>query len=74
MDHFNYHSLKKFIYENCHLPDVPPATQIAEEGIMVYEMQLLLLKKVEELTLHAIQQHEEIAALKQQIRDFKNNR
>jgi hypothetical protein len=39
-----------------HLPDVPSESQVAKEGIDLAAMQVKLLQKVEELTLHAIAQ------------------
>jgi len=47
-----------------HLPDMPAAGEVAKNGIKVGEMDALLLKKVEELTLYIIQQQKEIDALK----------
>jgi len=57
--------LKKYIAENKHLPDVPSAEDLAEEGgIDVGEMNKLLLKKIEELSLYMIQLQEEVELLK----------
>jgi len=59
--------LKKYITKHNHLPDVPSAAEIEEAGgTDVGAMNILLLKKVEELTLHVIQLQEEIETLKQQ--------
>jgi hypothetical protein len=46
--------LEKFILANKHLPGVPTAEQVTKVGIEVGEMNAILLKKVEELTLHII--------------------
>jgi len=46
--------VEKFVQENKHLPEVPSATEVEENGVDLMEMNVLLLKKVEELTLHAI--------------------
>lgn len=46
--------LERYIKENKHLPGVPSATEMEENGLNLKEMNLLLLKKVEELTLHLI--------------------
>ncbi|WP_422360787.1 hypothetical protein [Reichenbachiella sp.] len=43
-----------FINENHHLPEVPSAKEMEANGMNVGEMNLLLLRKVEELTLHLI--------------------
>lgn len=39
-----------------HLPGIPSASDVAEHGVTVGEMQAKLLAKVEELTLHVIEQ------------------
>ncbi|QQT24839.1 hypothetical protein [Sphingobacterium spiritivorum] len=52
--------IEAFIKTNKHLPDIPPAQKIAEEGLSVGEMNRLLLKKVEELTLHLIAKDKKI--------------
>lgn len=56
-----------FIDANGHLPEVPTAQQVAEDGVSLGEMNALLLKKIEELMLYTLQQQKEIDALKQQM-------
>ncbi len=56
--------LRSFIEKNKHLPEVPSAKQMEEDGIKVGEMNLLLLKKVEELTLYVLQLKEELDKVK----------
>lgn len=58
--------LKRYISENRHLPDMPSETEVAGDGVSVGEMQALLLRKVEELTLYTIQQQEMIERLREQ--------
>jgi hypothetical protein len=48
--------VESYIKANKHLPEVPSAKQMEEEGLNLKEMNLMLLKKVEELTLHLIEQ------------------
>ncbi|MBK8802888.1 MAG: hypothetical protein IPN71_12720 [Fibrobacteres bacterium] len=48
--------IESFTKSHKHLPEVPSATEIAKNGLDLTEMNLVLLKKVEELTLHAIAQ------------------
>jgi hypothetical protein len=48
--------VEQFVQENKHLPDVPSAKQMEEEGVGLAEMNKLLLQKVEELTLYLIEQ------------------
>ncbi len=44
-----------YVKEHRHLPEIPSAADIARDGLDLAEMNLLLLKKVEELTLHLIE-------------------
>ncbi|WP_313384640.1 hypothetical protein [Chishuiella sp.] len=46
--------------ENNHLPDMPSAKEIQENGLKVGEMNNLLLQKIEELTLLLIEQNKKI--------------
>jgi hypothetical protein len=47
--------VKSYIDENKHLPELPSAKEMEAKGIDVGEMNMLLLKKVEELTLYVIE-------------------
>ena len=47
--------LEQYILKNKHLPNVPTQDEISKDGIDVYEMNAVLLKKVEELTLYVIE-------------------
>lgn len=65
-------SLKSYINENKHLPEVSSAKEIEKSGGMnIGEMQTILLKKVEELTLYILKQQEEIDALKKEVNKNK---
>jgi hypothetical protein len=59
--------IEAFIKKNHHLPKVPSATEIDEKGLSLKAMNLLLLEKVEELTLHAIAQQKLIESLSERI-------
>lgn len=63
--------VEDFIIENNHLPDVPSAKQVAEEGYSQHDMNKILLQKIEELTLYTIQQQKEIQELKAQLNKKK---
>lgn len=58
-------TLKKYVLENNHLPDVPAAEEM-KDGIEIGKMNKMLMQKVEELTLYVIQLNEEIQELKNQ--------
>lgn len=47
--------VNNFIRENGHLPEIPSAQEVKENGISLVEMNKILLKKVEELTLYVIE-------------------
>ena len=55
--------LNKYIQENKHLPEVPSAKEFEQGGVNVSEMNMLLLKKVEELTLYVIELEKKVNAL-----------
>ena len=52
-----------YIQEHQHLPEIPSASRMQEEGMSVDQMVVKLLQKVEELTLYTIQQEERIKEL-----------
>nr|WP_321485487.1 choice-of-anchor J domain-containing protein [uncultured Draconibacterium sp.] len=56
--------LENYLEENKHLPGIPSGKEIETDGFSLSEMNLLLLKKVEELTLYVINQQKEIEELK----------
>jgi hypothetical protein len=49
------HEVESFIKENKHLPDIPSAAEFKESGVGLGEMDNMLLRKVEELTLYMIE-------------------
>ena len=66
---YNLRSLEeveKYIQNNEHLPEVPSAREFKENGYKVGEMDGLLLKKIEELTLYVIELKKEIESIKAQ--------
>ncbi len=65
--------LETFLKENNHLPNVPSAETMQKEGISLKEMNLILLQKIEELTLYTLQQQKEIDALKENFENKENN-
>lgn len=59
-------AVEAYIKEHKHLPEIPSAAEIQDNGLDLAEMNLLLLKKVEELTLHLIEKEK-----KESIQDRK---
>jgi hypothetical protein len=56
--------VEQYIKENHHLPSVPSAAEVEKNGINIGQMNEILLKKVEELTLYMIQLKKEYEELK----------
>jgi hypothetical protein len=63
--------IESFIKANHHLPDVPSASEVEENGIDLAQMNAKLLQKIEELTLHVIAQQKEIDNLKKIVVEVK---
>ncbi len=66
--------VEAFVKENKHLPGVPSASKMKEEGMSLSEMSNLLLEKVEELTLHLIRVEKENRALKAEMERMRNEK
>ncbi|PTY02778.1 hypothetical protein DB347_22790 [Opitutaceae bacterium EW11] len=58
--------VESHIKEHKHLPGIPTADEVAAKGVNVGEMQSALLAKVEELTLHLINQEKRLQKLEQE--------
>src|SRR6187401_2958120 len=65
--------VKKFIDENNHLPNIPPAAEIEKNGVQLGDMSKRLIEKVEELTLYILKLQDQIDDLKKQIPVKKEN-
>jgi hypothetical protein len=57
--------VETYIKQNNHLPEVPSAAEIKKNGVEIQEMNMTLLKKVEELTLYTIELNKKIEQLRQ---------
>ncbi|CAD5265017.1 MULTISPECIES: hypothetical protein [unclassified Imperialibacter] len=55
---------KAYIEQNKHLPGIPSSDKMQQNGVNLLEMNMKLLEKVEELTLHLIDQNKQLAAQK----------
>jgi hypothetical protein len=64
--------VEQFVQENKHLPDIPSAKQMEEDGVGLAEMNKLLLQKVEELTLYSIEQQNNLKKKQAEIFELKN--
>ncbi|MBL8026608.1 MAG: hypothetical protein JNL74_09365 [Fibrobacteres bacterium] len=55
--------VENYIKSHSHLPDIPSAKEINGDGLDVVDMNLRLLRKIEEITLHLIDQEKKIKTL-----------
>jgi hypothetical protein len=58
--------LQTYIHQNKHLPEVPSAKEMEQNGIKLSEMNMILLRKIEELTLYVIEQNKIITQLREE--------
>lgn len=63
---------EQFIQENGHLPEVPKAEEVEANGIQLGEMNKILLKKIEELTLQVIQLNKTVEKQEKTLELMKN--
>ncbi len=56
--------LKIFIQKNKHLPNIPSAKEVSENGLQVGNMQRMMMEKIEELTLYILELKKEIDQLR----------
>ncbi|OAN77878.1 hypothetical protein A8B82_11760 [Sulfitobacter sp. EhC04] len=61
--------VRAFIDTNSHLPEVPSEAHIKANGVDLTEMQMVLLKKVEELTLYTLEQEDVISTQQAKLAD-----
>jgi len=59
--------LEKYITKNRHLPEMPSAIEVASNGQNLGEINLKLLKNLEELTLHLIEKDKQIQKQQNQL-------
>jgi hypothetical protein len=59
--------VEKFVNENNHLPNIPSAKTIEEQGLSVADMQRLQMEKIEELTLYLIEKDKQIDSLEERL-------
>lgn len=64
--------LQRYISTNKHLPDVPSAADMVNNGLDVARMDASLLQKIEELTLYMIQLKQENETLQKRISALEN--
>lgn len=60
----NLFETEQFIKKHKHLPNLPSAEEVEKSGIVLEEMNMILLQKIEEMTLQMIEMKKEIEVLK----------
>lgn len=60
--------LERFIAEHKHLPGIPSAKEVSEQGVDLGQNQAKLLQKIEEMTLYLIEQHKKFAAQEEMMK------
>lgn len=63
--------VEAYIKQNKHLPEVPSANEVEKNGLDLGDNQAVLLKKIEELTLYAIDQQKKIDDLQSQVKNLQ---
>ena len=70
---------KEYIFENKHLPEIPSAKEMETNGVELGDMNMRLLKKIEELTLYQIelleemeQQNKRLQEVEKELQTLKN--
>jgi hypothetical protein len=64
--------LERYINTHKHLPNIPSADEIKNNGVNVGETNSMLLQKIEELTLYIIEQNKKIENLQKEVDIIKN--
>jgi hypothetical protein len=64
--------VEQFVKDNKHLPDMPAASEVQENGYNLHHMNVKLLQKVEELTLYSIEQEKTIKMLLGKMEQLEN--
>ncbi|MGC4037074.1 MAG: hypothetical protein QM764_14035 [Chitinophagaceae bacterium] len=64
--------VEKYIKVNNHLPEMPTACEVEKDGLDIGDNQVLLVKKIEELTLYVIGLNKKIEEQSEEIKRLKN--
>jgi hypothetical protein len=64
-------SLEEYVKKYHHLPEIPAAAEIEKDGLKLGEMNTLLLKKVEELSLYLIEKDKQATEQQKKINELE---
>ncbi|MHA4894138.1 hypothetical protein ACXZ1K_05245 [Pedobacter sp. PWIIR3] len=65
---------ENYIKKSNHLPGIPSAAEVKANGVDLGEMNLKLLQKIEEITLHLIEQQKAIETMRKEILSLKKGK
>ena len=68
----NLEELEKYVSTHKHLPEIPSAGELKKTGYNMGEMDDLLLRKIEELTLYIIELQKEVDQLQEKLKESEN--
>jgi hypothetical protein len=63
--------LEEFINENGHLPESPTEKEVEENGVLLGEMNLKLLQKIEEQSLYIIQLNKKLIEVQKRLQELE---
>lgn len=66
--------LDNFIKNNKHLPNIPNAKEVKENGLSIGEMQTKQMEKIEELTLYILELNKRLTSLEEENKNLKENK
>ena len=65
-EYYDTLEVEQYISQHRHLPDIPSAAEVEQQGVDLGQMNALLLQKVEELTLYILDLQKQIDELNRQ--------
>lgn len=66
-------NLESYILQHKHLPEIPSAAEVKQNGVNLGEMHAKLLQKIEELTLYIINQDKAMKEMKSRLDNLTRN-
>ena len=63
--------VEDYLIKHKHLPNVPTATEVTKNGVALGETQVILLQKIEELTLYTIEINKQVELLKKKNEEMQ---
>jgi hypothetical protein len=70
----DFETLRAYIKQHGHLPNVPSQETVRKEGIDIEKINVVLLEKIEELSLYVIQVEERMRKLEEENQRLKENK